>query len=134
MRIVREQPVTRTLRFLPVPALLSLLREGQEQYKANGTLPDALNETEFFWQTQKAQVGEEGWVGGWVVMWRCPAGCSVKVVGNSTPGSEELSGCISIKGLDVAILMATIEQPTALAGMLERCQASGSLSYQICRY
>lgn len=62
-RIVKEQPVKRTLNILPSTSFLAVLDEAQEQYKKNGTLPGGLNETEFFWITQRHEVRGRGGVG-----------------------------------------------------------------------
>ncbi|KXZ42035.1 hypothetical protein GPECTOR_218g459 [Gonium pectorale] len=52
-RIVREMPVTRTLNSLPASRFLALLRSAQQQWAANGTLPDWMDETEWFWVPQR---------------------------------------------------------------------------------
>ena len=63
-RIVKEQPVKRTLNIMPSTSFLSILEEAQEQYKKDGTLPGGLNETEFFWITQRNEVCVCVWGGG----------------------------------------------------------------------
>lgn len=57
LRIVREQPVTRILRSdIPASQFLASLKEAQDYYKANGTLPAWCDETEWFWIVQRNTV------------------------------------------------------------------------------
>ena len=50
----------RTLNIMPSTSFLAILEEAQEQYKKDGTLPGGLNETEFFWITQRNEVWGAG--------------------------------------------------------------------------
>lgn len=56
-RIQREQPIRRELRLLPTSAFLGLMREAQEHYVRADAPPAWLDETEFFWITQRSEVG-----------------------------------------------------------------------------
>lgn len=59
LRIVREEPVQRTLTTLPPSRLVALLREAQDEYSDKKTLPAWMNETEFFWIPQRHKVAEK---------------------------------------------------------------------------
>ncbi|GLC54135.1 hypothetical protein PLESTB_000827700 [Pleodorina starrii] len=52
-RIVREMPVTRTIHRIAASEFLGLMREGQTQWNTNGTLPEWMDETEWFWVPQR---------------------------------------------------------------------------------
>ncbi|GIL63808.1 hypothetical protein Vafri_17809 [Volvox africanus] len=52
-RIIREVPVTRTIHRISSTEFLTLLRAAQEQWNSNGTLPDWMDETEWFWVPQR---------------------------------------------------------------------------------
>ncbi|EFJ42445.1 hypothetical protein VOLCADRAFT_97460 [Volvox carteri f. nagariensis] len=52
-RIMREVPVTRTIRRLTSTEFLELLRSAQDQWNTNGSLPEWMDETEWFWVPQR---------------------------------------------------------------------------------
>ncbi|EFJ52629.1 hypothetical protein VOLCADRAFT_85802 [Volvox carteri f. nagariensis] len=52
-RIMREVPVTRTIRRLASTEFLELLRSAQDQWNTNGSLPEWMDETEWFWVPQR---------------------------------------------------------------------------------
>ena len=53
LKIVQDFPVKRTIRSLPSSSFLELLDEAQTLYLANKSLPNWMDETEFFWNPQK---------------------------------------------------------------------------------
>lgn len=55
LRLVKEEPVQRQLNLMPSSGFLGLLTLAQQQYRENKTLPSWLNETEFFWITQRSE-------------------------------------------------------------------------------
>lgn len=66
MRIVREQPVRRTLVSLKSSEYLDILKAAQRQLISSRRLPGWLNETEFFWITQRSEVWRaHGYQGTW---------------------------------------------------------------------
>lgn len=56
LHTVPEQPVQRELRRLSIAEYLNLTLTAQEQWNSNASLPDWMNETEFFWMTQHQEV------------------------------------------------------------------------------
>eukprot|EP00879_Flechtneria_rotunda_P014556 GHRR01015211.1.p1 GENE.GHRR01015211.1~~GHRR01015211.1.p1 ORF type:complete len:664 (+),score=177.73 GHRR01015211.1:545-2536(+) len=55
LRIVREVPVRRELKALTPAEFLQIMQDTQALWTSNGTTPVWMNETEFFWVTQKNQ-------------------------------------------------------------------------------
>lgn len=53
LRIVREQPVRRTLTPITPTQLMGMLQGAQDEWAERRSLPGWMNETEFFWIVQR---------------------------------------------------------------------------------
>ena len=60
LHIVRNDPVTRDLQFNKLSVVLDQVKEIQEQFKADGTLPDFANERQWYWSVNQKLVRPVG--------------------------------------------------------------------------